>query len=257
VDHPLPWLKYVDAGDLNDDEIALDGMAVETTSGDKVGSVEGFIVDSQSGRPYYVAVDAGGWFKSKHFLLPVGHARVTTRDDREALVADVPRERIERFPGFDLSEFEKLTPDTLKRMNDETCAACSVTSVSYAADEPFSAAWQRPDYSYPDWWSSEPSLPDRMGDTAFKAGVSYPSAGESHADRGQAHEQVTARDRAESEAEREGRDADPSPYYDGRAQPGDVIGLETGGEQTHIGETREDENERRRDAEKDASRLRD
>lgn len=37
---------------------------------------------------------------------------------------------------------------------------------------------------------------------------------------------------------------------DDRAQPGDVLGIETGGEQTHIGETREDEDKRREDAEK-------
>jgi hypothetical protein len=53
------------------------------------------------------------------------------------------------------------------------------------------------------------------------------------------------------------RDADPSPHYAGRAQPGDVLGVETGGERTHVGETAEDENERRRDAEEaDAKRKR-
>ena len=45
------------------------------------------------------------------------------------------------------------------------------------------------------------------------------------------------------------REAEPSPHFGGRAQPGDVIGVETGGEQTHVGETTEDENSRRRDAE--------
>jgi uncharacterized protein YjbJ (UPF0337 family) len=45
------------------------------------------------------------------------------------------------------------------------------------------------------------------------------------------------------------REAEPSPHFGGRAQPGDVIGVETGGEQTHVGETTEDENKRRRDAE--------
>jgi uncharacterized protein YjbJ (UPF0337 family) len=44
------------------------------------------------------------------------------------------------------------------------------------------------------------------------------------------------------------REAEPSPHFGGRAQPGDVIGMETGGEQTHVGETTEDENNRRRDA---------
>ena len=45
------------------------------------------------------------------------------------------------------------------------------------------------------------------------------------------------------------KETDPSPHYAGRAQPGDVLGVETGGERTHIGETADDENKRRRDAE--------
>lgn len=43
---------------------------------------------------------------------------------------------------------------------------------------------------------------------------------------------------------------------DGRAQPGDVLGIERDGEQTHIGETREDEDKRRIDAEKAAREQR-
>jgi len=34
-----------------------------------------------------------------------------------------------------------------------------------------------------------------------------------------------------------------------RAQPGDVLGIERDGERTHLGETREDEDKRREDAE--------
>jgi hypothetical protein len=47
---------------------------------------------------------------------------------------------------------------------------------------------------------------------------------------------------------------DVSPHYGGRAQPGDILGIETGGETTGIGDTAEDEDERRRDAMKKASR---
>jgi hypothetical protein len=36
-----------------------------------------------------------------------------------------------------------------------------------------------------------------------------------------------------------------------RAQPGDVLGIERDGERTHLGESREDEDERREDAEED------
>jgi hypothetical protein len=37
-----------------------------------------------------------------------------------------------------------------------------------------------------------------------------------------------------------------------RAQPGDVLGIERGGETTSLGDTEESEDERRRDAEKEA-----
>jgi hypothetical protein len=66
----------------------------------------------------------------------------------------------------------------------------------------------------------------------------------------------TAREARRTEEIR-AKEVDPSPHYEGRAQPGDVLGVETGGERTHIGETAEDENDRRRDAEKtDAKRRR-
>jgi len=49
---------------------------------------------------------------------------------------------------------------------------------------------------------------------------------------------------------------DTSPHFGGRAQPGDILGIETGGETTAIGDTTEDENERRSDLEKAAAKAR-
>jgi hypothetical protein len=46
---------------------------------------------------------------------------------------------------------------------------------------------------------------------------------------------------------------DVSPHVGRRAQPGDILGLETGGETTSIGDTSEDENKRRHDLEKDVA----
>jgi hypothetical protein len=232
VDHPLPWLKYVEADEVGDELVDFDGMNVESRLGEVLGTVDGFIVDSETGRPYYVVTDAGGWFKSRHFLLPVGHARLDA--ERETLVSDVPKSRVERFPGFNKSEFATLGEQDIKRLNDETCVACAIESVAvvYSDTERYSAAWERPHYRYPDWWRSNPSLPSRMGASAVTAGATYEPASDEPAS----------------------AEADPSPHMDGRAQPGDVIGVETGGEQTHIGETGEDENRRRREAERSARR---
>ena len=43
----------------------------------------------------------------------------------------------------------------------------------------------------------------------------------------------------------------PDPDKD-RAQPGDILGIERGGETTSLGDTEEDEDDRRRDAEREA-----
>lgn len=247
MDQPRPWLKYVDAGDLEDNAVDFDGINVESPTGEHLGDVDGFIVDSDTARPYYVVVDAGGWFKSRHFLLPVGHARLDIADDGEAFVADLRRDQVEKFPGFDIDEFDELVEADLKRINDETCAVCGVGVAAVAHDptEPYSTAWDRPDYRYPDWWSAAPTRPDRMGEAALTSGVELR--------REQSH--APQRDHAaDSQPEEQVAPAtgDVSPHFGGRAQPGDVIGIETGGEQTHVGESAEDENERREEAQKAA-----
>ena len=86
VDHPLPWLRYIDADAVGDQTLDFDGMKVRNAAMEKLGEVDGFIVDADSARPYYVVVDSGGWFKSKHFLVPIGHAKLD--DDRCLALAD-------------------------------------------------------------------------------------------------------------------------------------------------------------------------
>jgi hypothetical protein len=245
VDRPLPWLRYVDADDLDGGDLALNGIKVRDAAGETLGSVDGVIVDVQTGRPYYLVVDSGGWFKSKDFLLPIGHTRLDPA--RDALIADVSKERIDRFPGFDKDKFEELSEDELRTMNDSICVASSVSgAVNYSPTAPFSAAWERPDYDQPGWWKydtsrylSTQSRSDRASTAgAFRGGeyATDPSV--------RSREAVTA------------QGGDVSPHPGGRAQPGDVLGVETGGEQTHIGETSEDEDKRRIDAERSVGRSR-
>ena len=104
-------------------------MDVESPTGDRLGELEGFVVDSVSGRPYYLAVDSGGWFKSKLFLLPVGHAQLDR--ERDVIVADLTRERVEQFPGFDKDEFQEFGQEELGRFNDETSRACNIAGAEY------------------------------------------------------------------------------------------------------------------------------
>ena len=57
-------------------------------------------------------------------------------------------------------------------------------------------------------------------------------------------------DAADEPGDARGAD-DVSPHFGGRAQPGDILGFETDGETTSLGDTSEDENKRRHDLEKD------
>jgi hypothetical protein len=255
MDHPLPWLRYVGASTLDDDQtLRFNGLKVRNSAMETLGKVDGFIIDSRTARPYYVVVDSGGWFKSKDYLVPVGFAKID--GDNDALVVDLTKERIERFPGFNKDAFERMSEDELRRFSDETCNTGTTTGVAVA--ESYTTTWDRPEYAMPGWWSPA-MFPDRMGETAFSTGAEYPPSkvapvtSTTSADVARATAQSAA-DRGDQIPKR--TEVEDSPFYDGRAQPGDVLGLDTGGERTYVGDTSEDENKRRRDAEEAAAKAR-
>jgi hypothetical protein len=240
MDHPKPWLRYVAVDDVDDQTLDLKSMKVRNAAGEELGSLDGLIVDSTSGRTYYVVINAGHWFSSKYVLMPIG---VLSLDkSRNAIAVDLSNERLKRVPGFDKDQFPSLTEQDIRRMNDEV-AAVFEPDRTYAANEPYTAAWDRPSYRTPDWWtvtlSSDASVYSSPGDYRMRG---------TDADR-----QTTSTTSEATRASR-GRSGDESPHFDGRAQPGDVIGVETGGEQTYLGDTKEDEDKRREDAEKSSHR---
>jgi len=252
MDHPRPGLRYVDASDL-EGSFTFDGIDVDSSTDEKLGTVDGFIIDVNSARPYYVVVDAGGWFRSKYFLLPIGHAGLDRSENR--LIADISKDNVAKYPGFDRDVFDKLSSGELDRLDRETATACCPEdSADSAADfDRRYDTWKH--YQAATWWDSSYYRPDRLRDTASSGITADASAGANAAYPTRAastEERVTAQDRDEANAD--SRFGDVSPHLGGRAQPGDVLGLETGGEQTHVGETTDDENDRRRDAEKTAAK---
>lgn len=243
MDHPKPWLRYIDAGKVADKTLNLDGMNVRNNTGDTLGEVDGLIVDSDSGRTYYIVVDAPGWFMSKQFLLPIGQIKLD--NDRDALVVNLTKDQVKRFPGFDKDEFNMLSENDIKRINDDIGRVFE-PDTSYSADEPYYEAWNRRAYQYPEWWTTEPSMTagrdiaasSVMDDDESAAFASRPGV-------------PPRRERAPApEARSEARDTSPSPHFGGRAQPGDVLGVETEGETTAIGDTKEDEQKRLEEAER-------
>jgi sporulation protein YlmC with PRC-barrel domain len=178
MDHPLPWLSYVDANDLEDKNKSnrFAGMEVDDPDGEKLGKVEGFIVDVDTGRPFHVVVDAGHWFKHKHVLLPVG--RVMLDESGRKMTASVGKNRVSRFPGFDKDKFARLSKDELREL------AQSIATESGTPDEGVVAVewvmWS--DYAYPSWWETSYYRPG-SGATRDEAGVTKAQQRASAADR--------------------------------------------------------------------------
>jgi PRC-barrel domain protein len=235
-------LRYLDADDVDDSTVDFDGLEVRGRDDAKLGDIDGFIVDETSGQVHYIVVDSGGWFTSRRFLLPVGHATLDT--DAGALRVDVNQDAIRRYPEFDEGRFKGFSDEDLRAFEQRTAAACCPgdTLEDATAGSWRSAAYRH--FSQPVWWGGAYPV-ERLRPVEVGADSDTPVRELHDTERVVAHERDGRRLGSQNAEERR----EPSPHYEGRAQPGDVLGLETGGERTYIGDTAEDENERRLAAE--------
>jgi hypothetical protein len=243
--------RYLDADDVDDAVVDYDGLNVYGPDGHKIGDVDGFIVDVEARRVNYVVIDSGGWFASRQLLLPIGHT--TLAADRKSLRADVSRDTLRRLPEYDPDRFRAISDEELRAFERNTVLACcpdeSLEDVS--VDK-----WgydRRRHYTQPDWWRHSQYAPERLqplGVAGVRPGASRPSASEAPARETFERERATARERTDAGTRASG---EVSPHFDQRAQPGDVLGIETGGERTGIGDTSDDENRRRQAAEQAAA----
>ena len=236
-------LRYLDADDIDDSATDFSRLDVRGPDGDKVGDLDGFVLDSTSGRVYYAVVDSGGWFTSRRFLLPIGHSRLDR--DRRALVIDVTKDTIRRYPEFDADRFRKFSDDEMRAFEQRMSVACCPEEVRGINEVILYDAVRH--YLQPDWWRQEYYREERSRDVARVADRDRRPRDVERARETYDRERVTARNQSVDAGE-------VSPHEGGRAQPGDVLGIETGGERSYLGDESEDENKRRRDAERAADR---
>ena len=248
-------LRYLDADDVDDAVVDYDGLDVYGRDGEKIGDVDGFIIDAEARRVSYIVIDSGGWFTSRRLLLPIGHAALSP--DRRALQADVTREALQRLPEYDESRFREFTDEELRAFERNTVTAC-------CPDEPIEdvaiGSWEyetRRHFMQPEWWGTVRYAPERLRPIGAEAARTIPAGDAAEPSRPPASAVRDARNRDLVTAREDRGDRMPSPapddlspHLDGRAQPGDVLGIETGGETTGIGDTAEDEDKRRRAAER-------
>jgi len=157
MDHPRPGLRYVSVKDLDGGQQTFEDFTVNAPNGERLGQLEGFILNLHDGNPYYAVVDGGGWFKAKHFLLPIGHVALDT--ESHSLAADLTKDHVKRFPGFHLDEFKKMSDEDLYRIAQQIVAACcpDETIDPEATAETRFTIWAH--YRTPTWWDARYAQP--------------------------------------------------------------------------------------------------
>ncbi|WP_413189922.1 DUF2382 domain-containing protein [Psychrobacter sp. AT9] len=65
---------------IGDDYYDPTGKVAYGINEEKIGKIEGALVEDTTGRIRYLIVDAGGWFSSKEVLVPAGLARIVGDD---------------------------------------------------------------------------------------------------------------------------------------------------------------------------------
>ena len=176
MDHPRPGLRYIDASDLDNSQLHFDGMEVQGLDNQKLGKVDGFVIDKSSARPYYVVVNAGGWFKSKYFLLPIGHVGLAPTDTK--LVADITNTLVGSYIAENAQSRSHQASGTAEvleqqmrdagRVRDQRDVAAlpddqmwSVCCIDATIDISSPNRYEHVHYRYPGWWDASFQRPDR------------------------------------------------------------------------------------------------
>ncbi len=79
----------------------VEGTAVYNRAGDRLGTVERFMVDKVSGQAEYAVLAFGGLFGIGHRHYPLPWSALTFDPDKGGYVVDVTQAQIEGAPGYD------------------------------------------------------------------------------------------------------------------------------------------------------------
>ena len=148
-------LRFVGAKDLPDapkQEIHLHNRA-----GEHLGTLDGFVVDSQSGRPIYYVIDSRGWFAGRRYVVPVG--QIEADEGAATLQTALTRAQLARYPEFSPSAFTAMDDSDARRYERRLHRVFAPDSKPYDGRPVYE---NLPAYRTPTWlmtgvWMSESS----------------------------------------------------------------------------------------------------
>jgi hypothetical protein len=223
-------LRYLDASKADDSSITFDHLPIYGWGREQLGHLDGFVVDAVTGAVAYLVVHAGGWLKSRRFLLPIGH--IDRMDaEKKQLVTDVSKDAIRLYPEFDKDQFLALSDDELRDFERQMATACCPGEVNVG-----SAVWIHETIAHfrePSWW---------------QPGYGQPASASSIRTRTDDREIGTTGAPAQPSGSRHDREHVIARTDEYGTQPGDLLNIHSGGGEHHLGDACEPgEKERRRD----------
>lgn len=103
-------LRFVGAKDLPDAE---HDIQLHNEAGEHLGTLDGFVVDSESSRPIYYVIDSRGWFAGRRYVVPVG--QIEADEGVPAMRTSLTRSELARYPEFSPSAFTAMDDTDAER----------------------------------------------------------------------------------------------------------------------------------------------
>jgi hypothetical protein len=100
-DYSRPYRRVLSASTLAKD-------SVRNRSDENVGSIKEIMLDVPSGRVAYAVLSVGGFLGMGDRLFAIPWEALTLDEDRECFILDVDKQRIEKAPGFDKSNWPDM-----------------------------------------------------------------------------------------------------------------------------------------------------
>jgi len=99
----------------------LEKLKVRNLAGDDLGKISDLVIDANSGKITYVALDFGGFLGvgDKLFAVPWHSFRYEMTNNEEHLVLDVPKEQLKQAPGFDKNRWPNMADPQWSRDVDK------------------------------------------------------------------------------------------------------------------------------------------
>jgi ferritin-like metal-binding protein YciE len=148
-------LRFMAAADVP----ALKGRDVHlhNDDGDHLGTLDGFIVDSDSARPVYYVIDSRGWFAGRRYVVPVGQIESDTA--ASALRTALTRAELARYPEFSPSAFTAMDDSDAMRYERRLHRAFVPDSQAYSGRPEYgdSPAYRPPTWLMTGVWMSDSS----------------------------------------------------------------------------------------------------